>query len=201
MLRNVVSGLALIVCSAGPVHAQEQRMEGNVETPLACDCVVIPALTAIEVEILEPLGSKTSRTGDMFAIRLSRPIMVGDDVAVAAGAAGMGEVVHAKKSGGGGVGGELLLAARYLEVDGRRLRLRSMRLSATGKDQTALANATAVAVGVFALAITGKNTDVAAGTRAEAKVAEIFTISRSRGAETTQRLGPVAPTVQEGNHQ
>ena len=45
----------------------------------------------------------------------------------------MGEVVHAKKGGGSGAAGELVLAARYLDFEGSRVRLRSMRLDGNGE--------------------------------------------------------------------
>ncbi|MET0587174.1 MAG: hypothetical protein ABWZ75_01520 [Novosphingobium sp.] len=71
-----------------------------------------PALTPVSIQILAALGSKVSKSGDTFPIRLAAPVIVDGTVAIPAGAEGMGEVVHAKKGGGIGAAGELVLAAR-----------------------------------------------------------------------------------------
>ena len=86
----------------------------------------------------------------------------------------MGEVVHAKKAGGSGAPGELVLAARYVDVNGRRLGLRSMHLSAVGQDHRGIVVAASVAVSAFALLVRGGETTITAGARAEAKTAEAF---------------------------
>lgn len=144
--------------------------------PQPCDCVIVPPLIIVDIEIMAPLSSATSKDGDTFPIRLASPVFVDGREVIAAGVIGIGEVVHAQKSGMGGGGGELLLAARYLEIDGRRLRLRSFRAGRYGKNQTGEALAASFAFGVFGLAVKGKNTEIAAGTIAEAKVAEAFSV-------------------------
>lgn len=144
----------------------------------------IPKLTEIEVEILEPLGSKLSTSLDTFSIRLAAPIMVDGVEVVPAGTMGAGEVVHAKKAGGMGAAGELVLAARYLDLGDRRVRLRSMQLTgeeATSRIGTANAIGTAGAATVLPIAfigflVKGGQIDVPAGSIATAKIAEDFTI-------------------------
>lgn len=181
-MRNIyLTAVALVTLTANAkLSAQEVVSSISVVKPVEttvvdCTCRTIPALTPVSIEILVPVGSKISKTADMFPIRLAAPIVVDGATLVPAGTAGMGEVVHAKKSGSG-AGGELILAARYLDLDGHRLRLRSMNLTSRGGDQAALALAASQLVGVFALGITGKNTEIAAGTRAEAKTAEAITL-------------------------
>lgn len=149
--------------------------------------VIIPALTVVSIEILATIGSKTSTTGETFPLRLAQPIIIDGKEVVPAGVTGMGEIIHAKKSGGSGAGGELVLAARYLDLDGRRLRLRSMQVSAAGKDQMELALLSAQAIGPIAFAITGKNIEIAKGRIAAAKTAEAFVLT-----STTPVSSPVA---------
>lgn len=139
--------------------------------------LVIPALTTVALEMLDTISSATSHTGDSFALRLSKPIVVDGVEVVPAGATGVGEVVHAKKSGGSGAAGELIAAARYLDVDGRRLRLRSMQVATTGRDQTELAMISAQAISFFAFAVRGKNTEIPKGLHVTAKVAEAFAVT------------------------
>lgn len=149
--------------------------------------MIIPALTVVSIEILATIGSKTSTTGETFPLRLAQPIIIDGKEVVPAGVTGMGEIIHAKKSGGSGAGGELVLAARYLDLDGRRLRLRSMQVSAAGKDQMELALLSAQAIGPIAFAITGKNIEIAKGRIAAAKTAEAFVLT-----STTPVSSPVA---------
>lgn len=151
---------------------------------------VIAKLTPVEIEILEPLGSKTSASLDAFRIRLAAPIVVDGVELVPAGAEGMGEVVHAKKAGGMGAAGELVLAARYLTVDGRELRLRSMELLETveGKDRMGTVHtlniasaASPIPIGMIGFFIGGGNIEIPAGARASAKLAASFAIAPGAG--------------------
>lgn len=145
--------------------------------------LVVPALTPVTLEIGAPLGSKTSTTGERFPIVLKEPILVDGRVAIPAGAAGEGEVIHAKKAGGSGAAGELVLAARFVRVGDRQLRLRSMRIALAGKDAIhAVDTANAVAVlspipvGLLGFAVTGRNIELPDGAIALAKTAQAFTV-------------------------
>jgi hypothetical protein len=149
----------------------------------SCTCTTIPALTPVSVEILAAVGSKISKTGDSFPIRLAAPIVIDGKEAAPAGATGVGEVVHAKKSGGMGAPGELVLAARFIELGGRRLRLRSLRLVPQGKSAinrldgfNAASAASPIPIGLIGFFIQGGQATVAQGTIAEAKTAESFEI-------------------------
>jgi len=150
------------------VHAPAQPPDAG-SVPACC---TIPAGTPVEIENVEAVGSRHSHTRDSFTIRLAVPIVVDGRTIVPAGATGVGEVVHAARSGGG-LGGELILAARYLEVDGVRVALRSMRFAVTGAD-----GRISWMSGPGYVAMTrgsGGNIEVPAGTRHKAVVAaEIF---------------------------
>jgi hypothetical protein len=181
-------GFALAVAAgalavAAPASAQEpaEPPEAPAEAAVSppADCCAIAALTEIEIEIAEPVSSKTHRQGMPFAIRLAEPIIVDGRLVVPAGTRGMGEVVHSARAGGAGKAGELILAARYLELDGQRIRLRSFRYGPRqGKDKTGAVNtgnmvAAAVmpAASLIGFLVKGGNVDIPANTRATAKVA------------------------------
>ncbi len=177
---NILLSIMLSVAEPGAVAAQD------VETPqtdqaVPSDAVSLPAFSIVELEIAEPLNSKTSKIGQFFDIRLAAPIMLDGKQLVPAGAIGQGEVIHAAKARAGGKAGELILAARYIEHDGQRIALRSFKfgVSGTGRNNTheALAAGTIIATPLVLL-ITGGNVDVPAGTLAHAKTAtdNIFTI-------------------------
>jgi hypothetical protein len=107
---------------------------------------------------------------------LAKAVELDGAVLLPEGVRGEGEVVHAKGSGSG-VGGELILAARYLLLQNTRLKLRSMKALAHGKDQIDGALAVSIAVPVAGFLVRGKQVDVPAGTIAEAKTAEEVWIS------------------------
>lgn len=186
---------AAALCSmAAPAWAQEieavletdEAEAGGAEIAAAADAVpvapaaealVIPKLTPVFLELMEEVSSATATSGDRFRLKLITPIAVGDRVVVQAGTEGVGEVVHAKKKGGSGAGGELILAARYLELaDGRQLPLRSMTMIATGKDADTKVQVVNQLVGPFGLMVKGRDTVISAGRQAQAKVRKDFSI-------------------------
>jgi hypothetical protein len=174
---------AAVILAAPPLHAADVQPDAapapDQPTVDPCNCIVVPALMLVDIEILTPLSSAISKDGDTFPIRLASPIHVSGQEVIPAGATGLGEVIHAQKSGMGGGGGELLLAARFLEINGRRLRLRSFQAGRYGKNQVGTAMVTSMLAGPFGLAVKGKNTEFAAGSVASAKVAEAFSVPLS----------------------
>jgi hypothetical protein len=155
----------------------------SVTASAPCDCVTVAPLTVVSIEIQTDLGSKTSTTGELFPLRLAAPMIVGGKEVLAAGTPGQGEVVHAKKSGGMGAAGELVLAARFLDIGGRHLRLRSLRIAPSGQSKINTVNtvnaasaASPLPIGLIGFFISGGQATVPAGTIAEAKTAESFTI-------------------------
>ena len=94
----------------------------------------LPAGSLVTIELVEAVSSATAKRGDTFAIRLAKPIVVGEAVVVPAGTLGRGEVIDAA-SGAPKLmkpakPSKLILAARYLEFDGSRIPLRGFHLSA-----------------------------------------------------------------------
>jgi hypothetical protein len=124
------------------------------------------------LEIAEPISSKTHKRGDFFAIRLAAPIAVGDVVVVPAGAAGKGQVVDAAPAGPLGRPAKLLLAARYLEIDGVQVTLHGLHMGAAGKDNTnAIEGLSFVPyLGVFAGFMKGGEIVIPAGALGAAKL-------------------------------
>lgn len=163
-----------------------------------CTAGTIPALTPVSLQVLDELGSKLSHTGQTFAIRLAAPIELPGCEAIPAGATGLGEVIHAKKNGGSGTPGELVLAARYLDFGARQLKLRSMHLSVVGKDSYDAAFAVGVTIGIPALFMSGKNVVVAPGSSAVAKTSEDFDLvpAQPSAAPSEPAAMPSPQTIQ-----
>lgn len=145
----------------------------------AAACCTVAKMTPVEIELVDAVGSKRSRNGDSFAIRLAAPLVVDGRTLAPAGTTGMGEVVHAAKARAAGKAGELILAARYLDIGGTRLPLRSFRYGpAQGKDNSGavgvgnmVASAVLPVASVLGFLVSGGEIEIPAGTRASAKVA------------------------------
>ena len=145
----------------------------------AAACCTVAALTPVEIEITEPVSSNISKSRQNFTFKLAKPLVVDGRVVAPAGTKGVGEVVHAAKSGIGGKAGELILAARYLEIGGRHVGLRSLKYGPShGKDSsgtvgvaTSAAAAIVPVAAVVGFLITGGEVRIPAGTRAFAKIA------------------------------
>jgi hypothetical protein len=140
-------------------------------------CCTLPARTPVEIEIVETVNSKTSHSRDNFAFRLAEPLSVDGRVVAPAGTPGVGEVVHAARARAGGKAGELILAARYLDLNGTRVPLRSLRYGrSTGADNigaVTVGNIVAAAVlpaaAVIGYLIAGGEVNIPAGTRVNAQ--------------------------------
>lgn len=201
-LRGVLASVAAL--AAAPLAAQAGAEPAGVPAPAAtpaCDAATcLPALTEVLIKIDQPLSSRSSVTGEGFAISLVSDVTRDGKVMIPAGTQGKGEVVHAKKTGLG-VGGELVLAARYLEFQGHRVRLRSMKLGGRGQDNQELAFAVGVAVGLPAMFIRGKHIDIPAGALAVAKTAEDFVSPAPRPAPAVATPAASPASKPEGNAQ
>jgi hypothetical protein len=138
--------------------------------------LLLPKTTPLIIAIDKELGSKISTTGETFPIRLVQAVSVEGVEVLPAGITGQGEVVHAKKAGLAGAAGELVLAARYLDLGERRIALRSFRFMEAGEialgkgqDNTGVSNVTTALAGPIGFFIGGGNTNVVPGTIANAK--------------------------------
>src|SRR5579862_3656059 len=95
-------------------------------------CCFVAAGTPVMVTLAEPVSTKIQKTGDLFRLSLAQPVVVRGQVAISAGTPGVGEVVESAKPGVGGRPAKLVLAARYLVVNGRHLPLEGLQLAAAG---------------------------------------------------------------------
>lgn len=188
----VISAAMLIAATWQPAAAAGQADEAAPvgiatasEAPPSVECCTVPARTLVEIEIVDAVNSRANETGQMFAIRLAAPLVVDGRAVAPAGTVGMGEIVHAARARAGGKAGELILAARYLEIGGTRIPLRTLRYGrAQGVDNSGAVNAGNLAVAaVFPVAsvvgflIAGGEVDIPAGTIANAQTAAEITLA------------------------
>ena len=135
-------------------------------------CCRVPANTVIALEILDLLNSSLHKRGDKFRLRVISPVVIDGKPVVATGTLGVGEIVHAAPARGGGAPGELLIAARSLDVDGHVVPLRGLKLGVTGGDNSGMVFGVSIAAGPFAMFIRGREIEIPAGTQVHAKVAQ-----------------------------
>lgn len=173
MLR--AAGLAALLAAPSFGKAQEPATAAPVAVapPAAAPPVnAVAAGSQVILELVNSVSSKTVKPGDKFPIRLASPIVFDGRVIVEPGATGEGQVVDAAKAGALGKPAKLVLAARYITVNGARLDLRGFRLGAAGKDNSnAIMAASFVPyVGMLALFAKGGEIDIPAGTLGQAKL-------------------------------
>jgi hypothetical protein len=169
-----------VVPDTKPVDASHQSVAAapapqqavGTETQAAAPCCKLTALTPVELEILTPASSKTSKQGEQIRIRVIERVLVDGKVVIPAGTEGYAEVIQVSHGAFGGKGGELVIGAPYLLVGQQRIGLKRFRYGpSAGRDNTGQAMLiSAVAGGVFGLMVGGGNIDVTSGARANAVV-------------------------------
>lgn len=191
-MTNLASrtALAVLLCSAStPILAQQfSPAAAPAEAPTVESRPAeqprtfrLPALTKVELTVLDEVSSKTAINGQLVKLALAGPLYITPEYGLPAGTAVAGYVIHAAKGGMGGKAGELLLGAREIRLsDSVNIPLRSFKLGpAKGRNNETLAFATGVAVGLPALLINGGSAKVPAGTIANAKTGTALDIPLS----------------------
>ena len=168
--------LAMPAMAFGQESTQSVSSKKSAPDAAAADnAITLPAMHPVSIEITEALNSKTSKIGQMFAIRLRAPITLDGKVIIPAGATGQGEVIHAARARAAGKAGELIIAARYLDYEGTKLPLRSLKYGAdmTGDNNSGAAIVASAAISsALALFMTGGQVDIPAGMPATAKLSQ-----------------------------
>lgn len=157
---------------------------------------VVPNGTPIVVEIVNLVTTRTAMRDDMFDLKLAEPVMLNGTAVIPAGTPGKGQVVDASKPGMGGKPGKLVLAGRYLDLNGRKVPIKALNLNLTSRDASGQAVAVGMAVGIIGLAVQGGQMEVPPGTKGHAKLSGDFNPDAPAPAATPQDAAPAAP--QEG---
>ncbi|TQM06607.1 hypothetical protein FB548_2979 [Pseudoxanthomonas sp. 3HH-4] len=187
----VGAGLLAVLCAL-PCGAQDALVppapvSGETAPPGQPACCVLPDGMLLVIEILDPISSAHAHRGDAFRLRLKEPVVVDDAIVLPAGIEGTGEIVHAEPSRGGGKPGELILAARRLQIGDQTIRLRGFKLGGAGRDTSGAALGASLGIGPFAHFIHGKEIEIPALTTATAKLAGSFSTEA-----TTSGIAPDA---------
>jgi hypothetical protein len=147
--------------------------------------------TLFEVETVDAISSAHNLTGNLFGMRMREPLRYGAVVLVPAGTLVQGQITHASENRFGGMAGELVLAARYVQLPQGRIRLRAS-IGASGKDRKGGATVTRALFGIVGGFIQGDNKELPAGTALAARLAEPVTF-HCEGAPAPSSLPIDAP--------
>lgn len=85
----------------------------------------LPVGTVVLLRLETPLSSKTATPGQVVSFTVARAVSAAGQEIVAAGVPVQGEVIHAAKARWGGKPGELVLAARRMQLPTGAVKLRS----------------------------------------------------------------------------
>ena len=151
----ILAALALIAADA-PASAP---IPAPVQAPTAK--VVVPAGTAVRLETVGTVDSRSVKQGQRFALRLAEDVMVGSQLAIPKGTPAVGEVEAVSGKGAFGMAAKLVVRPLFLDIGGERVNLVGMN-DKSGKGQTTEAAVT-TAVVTFGLFITGKSATVPPG--------------------------------------
>ncbi len=163
--------LASTTFSAAPSWAQPASSE-------VAAAYRLPAGTTVAVQLVDPIGTHETKTGDAFAVRLAAPVIVDGQIVLPVGTPGLGRVIQSSPPGAGGKGAKLVVSAEYLSLPQGAIPLQAMQLAAIGKDQSMTANVSSVGglvffpLGLVGFAVKGGDIEIPAGTAAVAKTSE-----------------------------
>jgi len=101
--------------------------------PPAPVSITVPAGKVITVQLADPVGSKISQAGQSFGGTLAKPVEVGGEVAITAGAKVEGEVVDAKPLGRFAGGALLQLKLDSITVNGNAMPVQTATFTQTLK--------------------------------------------------------------------
>ena len=156
---------------------------------------VVPKGTPIIVSFTDLLSTRTSKNDDMFNLKLAEPVMLNGMVVIPAGTPGKGIVIDSAPPGMGGKPGKLVLAARYLDFQGKQIPIKALDMSKGGRDNSDESLLMSMAFGVFGLMVKGGDMEVQPGMRAGAKLGADFVVDTSAAAVTPPQDAPVDPAA------
>lgn len=176
-LLFVVAALGLS-CAFGSVAIAQTSTSNETNQTTGPATISVPNGTPIIIEITDLVSTKTAKRDDMFNLRLAAPLTLNGAILIPEGTLGKGQVIDSGLPGMGGKPGKLVLAARYLEFEGRQIPIRGLNMDMGARDNSGtavlLGAAGGIVGGVAGLMVTGGHMEVPPGTLAHAKLGMNF---------------------------
>ena len=183
-MKSAIIGVAVLACAANMSWAQDVAQPDAAAPPAAEATPAAEAAPAppappvaksgqvIDIVLTQVLSSKTAKKGDRFTFKLAAPVSIDGVELIPAGTPGEGEVIDASHAGLAGKAGEIVVAARFLQLGDRRIALRGMKLGGSGANRTDAVMVASLAVGVVGVLIQGGDVTYPEGYPATAKLNE-----------------------------
>ena len=122
--------------------------------------VVVPMGTTVRLATAQPLSSKTNVKGDLVPLTVIDDVRVGDQLAIPAETAAVGQIIDARAKGAMGMSGRLVIRPLYLQVNGR-----TVRLTGFEREKGSVEAGAVVGMAVLGAAgFTGRSVNIPAGT-------------------------------------
>lgn len=164
---------------------------------------VIHVGTPVQLETRAELTTegKLLKVGQRVELTMQQPLLLNNQVAIAAGSAAYGEITSVRNKGMWGKSGGITARVLYLEANGRQIRLNGS-FTDRGETGTAGVVASVALIPVAGFFVTGTSAKVAPGTRVTAFIAEEVPVQFSGDAPTPTAssaalAAPVAATGTE----
>ncbi|RJF85518.1 hypothetical protein [Sphingomonas cavernae] len=172
-----------------PAPAAPEAVPAVMVTPsvIAAPALELPANTELLLSMNEELTSKKVEEGHNFSMTVAHDVRLGDYVVIPKGTRGVGEVTWRTGKGAFGKSGKMDIELRYLDLNGRRVPIEG-KYRQEGEGNTVATVAGVVAVGVFAVFITGKSARIPQGRELKAHTREALPV--------VLRAAAAAPVVQ-----
>lgn len=162
--------LFLSACQSNPSSTTEaassESVKGSLSSPIRT--VTIREGTAIEIRLVNAVGSAHNRSGDTFLATLNEPVVMDNWVVIPKGAKVTGRVIAAQPSGHLQTPAELALTLTSVEIDGKEHDIYTSEYSRRAKSHgkrnaTWIGGAAAGGALIGALAGGGKGAAIGAG--------------------------------------
>ena len=201
MSKIRLAGAAMgVLCLLGTAAAAQTTPPADAAAPPAPQAPTpavapdfVPKNTPIVIEISEAVSAETAKRDDWFSLKLFEPVKLNGVVVIPAGTPGKGQVVDAAKPGMSGKPGKLVLAARYLEFNGKQIPIHALKMGLKAEDRSGAAVGASIFVGVFALAVKGGEMEVQPGSLGAAKLGVDF-VPDANVATSPQAPAEAAPS-------
>jgi hypothetical protein len=127
--------------SPTPSIQSDSSVAGSRELRADERSITLPGGTAITVAASDKVSSATAKVGDTFNVKVTQAVVVGDDVVIAKGAGGQGEVLSVEQAGSHGHAGSLGIRLNWVyAVDGKKVRLSDQRKTDEGKGEAGVSS-------------------------------------------------------------
>ncbi len=187
-MRALVAAACLLAPSA--LAAQSAMIVGSTVPN------VLHMGTPIQLETRDELTTehKALKVGQQIEMDVVQPVMLNNQVAIAAGSRAVGEVTTVRNKGMWGKSGGITARVLYVEANGRQIRLNGS-FNDRGETGTAGVIASVAFVPVAGFFVTGTSAKIAPGTHVTAFLGEEVPVQFAGTTPADASLPAVAPTA------